>query len=94
MPCNALPTHNHFPNYFMISTGKMDCDVAIVGGGFSGLYMAYRLLKDTQEKGVCVFEKDSRLGGRLYDFFFDEAPEISVGKPVYSFQSESLFLVE
>ena len=62
--------------------GTLDCDVAIAGGGLSGLYMAYRLVQNSQNRSVCVFEKDSGLGGRLYDVFFDEAPKIAVGKAI------------
>lgn len=36
----------------------------ICGGGISGLYTAYKLLKNTDNK-VLVFEKDNRLGGRI-----------------------------
>lgn len=36
----------------------------IVGCGISGLYLAYRLLQ--QDHNVTIFEKDSRMGGRLY----------------------------
>ena len=54
--------------------------MGIVGGGISGLYMAYKLLKEKKEKSVCIFEKDSRLGGRILDYHFKEAPNIDVGK--------------
>ncbi|MGN6216038.1 MAG: flavin monoamine oxidase family protein [Solirubrobacterales bacterium] len=45
-------------------------DVAVVGGGVSGLYTAWRLLHEAREKGgpvpkVTVFELSERVGGRL-----------------------------
>jgi monoamine oxidase len=45
-------------------------DVAVAGGGVSGLYTAWRLLLDAQENGqeapkVTVFELSDRVGGRL-----------------------------
>ncbi|HEX3733617.1 MAG TPA: FAD-dependent oxidoreductase [Solirubrobacterales bacterium] len=45
-------------------------DIAIVGGGVSGLYTAWRLLLDAKENGmapprVIVFESSDRVGGRL-----------------------------
>jgi monoamine oxidase len=40
-------------------------DVAIIGGGVSGVYSAWRLLKDGKMKNVAVFEASERIGGRL-----------------------------
>ncbi|MFL6234209.1 MAG: flavin monoamine oxidase family protein [Thermoanaerobaculia bacterium] len=40
-------------------------DVAIVGGGVSGVYSAWRLLADGKMKSVAVFEASDRIGGRL-----------------------------
>lgn len=57
----------------------MDCDVGIVGGGLAGLYMAESLLRHKKETKVCVFERDTRLGGRIYDYFFPQVPDESVG---------------
>lgn len=45
-------------------TTSVDC--AIVGGGVSGLYTAWRLLRDSGTRPtVRVFEQSSRVGGRL-----------------------------
>ena len=57
----------------------MDCDVGIVGGGLAGLYMAESLLRHKKESTVCVFERDTRLGGRIYDYVFPQVPDESVG---------------
>ena len=54
--------------------------MGIVGGGISGLYMAYQLLDKKKEKNVCVFEQESRLGGRIKDHRFKEAPDVHVGE--------------
>lgn len=45
---------------------RLDCDVAIVGGGAGGLHTAFRLAPTLQSK-VCLFEKQPELGGRIYD---------------------------
>lgn len=42
-----------------------DYDVAIVGAGVSGLYVAWRLLTQGKATRVAVFEADDRIGGRL-----------------------------
>ena len=42
------------------------CDVAIIGGGAAGLHTAFRLGPQLGNK-VCLFEKENRLGGRIYD---------------------------
>lgn len=56
----------------------MACDVVVVGGGISGLYMAETLMRLKKERNVCLFEKDSRFGGRNYDHRFKQAPNISL----------------
>jgi monoamine oxidase len=40
-------------------------DVAVVGGGISGVYSAWRLLTDGGKKSVTVYEADNHIGGRL-----------------------------
>ncbi|XP_068753462.1 LOW QUALITY PROTEIN: flavin-dependent L-tryptophan oxidase VioA-like [Montipora capricornis] len=60
-------------------TGPKKCDVAIVGGGLSGLYMAESLLRHGKETQVCVFERDERLGGRILDHVFLQVPNVTVG---------------
>ena len=45
--------------------------------------MAYALLqsgKETNETGVCVFEREDHLGGKIIDFNFTQAPDVVVGK--------------
>jgi monoamine oxidase len=40
--------------------------IAIVGGGIAGIYTAWRLLQDTGKAfEIHIYEKDSRLGGRI-----------------------------
>ena len=62
------------------------CDVAIVGGGIGGLYMAESLLRLHKETDVCVFERHTRLGGRLYDYVFPQVPDVYMGE--FSIQRE------
>ena len=47
--------------------------------------MASELLKSknkTSETNVCVFERENRLGGKIFDFKFTQAPDVAVGKSV------------
>jgi monoamine oxidase len=62
------------------SSPAAEVDVAIIGGGPSGLYAAYRLLTGTQGKGrkptVSVFEASGRLGGRIWSVVPPGAPHL------------------
>ena len=42
--------------------------------------MAYALVKKTKETNVCVFEREDRLGGKIFDFNFSQVPDVAVGK--------------
>lgn len=42
-----------------------EVDVAIVGAGVSGLYLAYRIARERPDLSVVVLESSGRLGGRL-----------------------------
>jgi len=61
---------------------SIDCEISIVGGGPAGLYMAYQLGPIYKDR-VCLFEKENRLGGRIYDVSKDpqssNGPYIAVG---------------
>ena len=43
-------------------------DIIIIGGGISGLYIAYKLLKQKIKKRVLLLEGSSKLGGRIYTY--------------------------
>ncbi len=45
---------------------NLTCEVVILGGGAGGLHTAFRLAPTMGDK-VCLFEKENRLGGRIYD---------------------------
>ena len=59
---------------------QLACDVAIVGGGISGLYVAEILLRLQKETNVCLFERDDRFGGRIRDHTFQRMPGVPVSK--------------
>jgi monoamine oxidase len=44
----------------------MTKNVAIIGGGISGLYAAWRIARATSDTRIDIFESDSRLGGRIW----------------------------
>ena len=51
------------------SSPPAHCRVAVVGAGFSGIYFAWRLGIDLgayDPSEICIFETNSRLGGRAY----------------------------
>lgn len=64
------------------SGDTLNCDVAIVGAGVGGLHTALRLAPSLGE-GVCVFEKEAQVGGRIKDVALDEgddaSPRVGVG---------------
>ena len=53
-------------------------DVAILGGGISGLYLAYNLLKRDSKKKVVIIEKSRELGGRV-DTYQDKWMSVEAG---------------
>ena len=64
-----MPTHFFVCLFFKESSSRpISCDVVVVGGGISGMYMAETLMRMKKENNVCLFEKDSRFGGRDYDY--------------------------
>jgi protoporphyrinogen oxidase len=47
----------------------LQCELAVVGAGWGGVYAAWRLAIDTKTipaRGVCVFEANGRVGGRVF----------------------------
>ncbi|KAK2555026.1 Tryptophan 2-monooxygenase [Acropora cervicornis] len=77
LPSTALPSTTSLPT--TTSPTDAECGVAIVGGGAAGLVLARDLLKSGSETNVCIFEKENRLGGKIFDYRFPEAPNITVG---------------
>ncbi|MEZ4454504.1 MAG: FAD-dependent oxidoreductase, partial [Nannocystaceae bacterium] len=45
---------------------EIDLEVAIVGGGVSGAYTAWRLCTDDPQRKIGLFELSERIGGRLF----------------------------
>jgi monoamine oxidase len=69
-------------NLLAKNSERLNCEVAIVGGGAGGLHTAFRLGPKLGSK-VCLFEKENELGGRIYDVSYDadnpDAPRMGVG---------------
>lgn len=55
-------------------SGPLTCEVGIIGGGPAGTYLAYRLAPQYGAR-VCVFEKESEVGGRMFDEKVSDAPD-------------------
>lgn len=59
-----------------VARTAIECEVGIIGGGAGGLHTAFRL-GPTRKDGVCLFEKEAALGGRILDIAREP------GGPVY-----------
>ncbi|MGH6872463.1 MAG: flavin monoamine oxidase family protein [Rhizomicrobium sp.] len=53
-----------------------DLDVAVIGGGVSGAYTAWRLRQAQPGLRVGLFEMSGRIGGRLRSIAFPQAPHL------------------
>ncbi len=58
------------------AAARPDLDVAIVGGGVSGAYVAWRLAQEQPHLHIRLFEASDRIGGRLRSVWFPEAPHL------------------
>ena len=47
-------------------SGDAELDVAIVGAGAAGTYLAYRLIQARPDWRIAIFERTDRIGGRLW----------------------------
>jgi len=65
-PKDYCPTP--FPTFPVSKEMSPTCDIALVGAGTGGLYMALRLIEEKKVTGagLCVFEATERVGGRIY----------------------------
>ncbi|HEY6333314.1 MAG TPA: FAD-dependent oxidoreductase [Blastocatellia bacterium] len=52
-------------------------DIAIVGGGVSGVYSAWRLLTEGKRQGITVFEDADHIGGRLLSVVPPKIPHMT-----------------
>lgn len=67
------------PSTAVASNNDLDCEIAIIGGGPGGVHTAWGLVKyghgnvlrpgsdPINKQKICVFEKEDKLGGRIYD---------------------------
>lgn len=52
-------------------------DVAIVGGGVSGTYCAWRLTEnESKTSSICLLESSNRIGGRLFSVALPQSPNM------------------
>ena len=72
--CSHWSSRFFFP---YITTIMEVVKVGIVGGGMSGLYTAYKLLK--KGYNVTVFEKSNRLGGRIHSINLHKSGVVETG---------------
>jgi hypothetical protein len=54
----------------------MDLDIAVVGGGVSGAYCAWRLQQEDAGTRIALFEYSDRIGGRLYTVTLPGLPHV------------------
>jgi monoamine oxidase len=54
----------------------MDLDIAVVGGGVSGAYSAWRLQQAKSAARIALFEYSDRIGGRLYTVTMPGLPHV------------------
>ena len=69
------PIMFHEP-YKPFKKGEAHYDVAVIGGGVSGVYTAWRLREEKPDLRVAVFEYSDRIGGRLYSYPMPGMPHI------------------
>lgn len=73
-----LPTPDRNKN---LNVASNMYDIIIIGGGISGLYCAYKLLKKDKKLKVLVLEKNPKLGGRISTYYGGK-DDISVSKDI------------
>ena len=65
------------------------CDLAVVGAGWGGAYLAWRMSVDTNTispNNVCVFEANGRVGGRIFSMRgLPAAPDLAIDAGGYRF---------
>jgi len=54
--------------------------------------LAYILLVKKIETSVCIFEKENRLGGKIYDHVFSQAPDRTVGQFSVKKQRQNVYV--
>lgn len=66
----------HYEPFQPFTKGESKYDVAVIGGGVSGVYTAWRLKQANPDMKVAVFEYSNRIGGRLYSYAMPGMPHI------------------
>jgi monoamine oxidase len=54
----------------------MDLDIAVIGGGVSGAYCAWRLQQEHPDARIALFEYSDRIGGRLFTVTLPGLPHV------------------
>jgi len=66
----SVPPRDPSSGYPALSSKlKLDCSIVIIGGGISGLWSADELAR-SGHGAVCMFERESRVGGRVFDISY------------------------
>ncbi|HEX5726584.1 MAG TPA: NAD(P)/FAD-dependent oxidoreductase [Longimicrobiaceae bacterium] len=69
--------HESFTPFTREETDAETIDVAVVGGGMSGAYSAWRLKQANPALKVALFEYGDRIGGRLYSAQLPGMPHVN-----------------
>ena len=71
-----------------LASAALDCDEAIVGGGWAGVYFAHRRASTVANAStVCLFERSSRIGGRTYSVPIEDT-EFTLDVGAYRFSPD------
>jgi monoamine oxidase len=68
----------YYINYFKgnINMANENIDIAIIGGGVSGVYSAWKLQQQYPDKTITVFEFSDHIGGRLLSISPPDIPDM------------------
>ena len=74
----------------LIKKQIVEYDYLIAGGGISGLYTAYCIIKNIPLAKICILEASNRLGGRLHSILLKEGITIDTGGARFNTQQHRI----